>query len=182
MSIVDLFTAGQAWASAAEVEHHAPSINGIWFPLINFSIFAFIIVRFAVPPVRDYLRSRRQEVVTTLETAAESKRRASAVVQDYRWRLAHLDEQVQSLQNSLRAEGERQSARLLQDAEALALKIKADARFLADQEVKIARQTIREEMAQQAASHARELIERAMSAADQRRLIDDFIQNIGQAR
>lgn len=182
MTVLDLMAVAQAWASAAEAEHHAPSIHDIWFPLVNFLIFAFIIKRFALPPVRDYLRSRREEVVRTLEAAAESKRRASAIVQDYRWRLAHLDEEVQSLQSSLRAEGERESAKLLQDGEALARKIKADARFLAEQEVKMARQQIREEMAQEAAVLGREIIQRNMSPADQGRLVEDFIQNVGQAR
>jgi F-type H+-transporting ATPase subunit b len=182
VTVLDLVTVAQAWASATEAEHHAPSIHGIWFPLVNFLIFAFIIRRFALPPVRDFLRSRREDVVTTLETAAESKRRASALVQDYRWRLAHLDEQIQSIQSSSRAEGERESVKLQQDAEALARKIKADARFLAEQEVKMARQQIREEIAQEASATARELILRNISPADQGRLVEHFIQNIGQAR
>jgi F-type H+-transporting ATPase subunit b len=181
VSLPDLFAVTAAWA-AAEAEHHAPSPNDIWFPLVNFLIFAFIIKRFAVPPLRDYLRSRRQEVVSTLETAAESKRRASALVQDYRRRLAHLDEQVQSIQRSLRTEGEREAAKLLHDAEASARKIKADAGFLAEQEVKMARQQLREEIAAQATGKARELIERNMSPADQGRLLEQFIQNIGQAK
>ena len=69
-----------------------------------------------------------------------------------------------------------------QDAEALARKIKADARFLAQQEVKMARQQIREEIAQQAAATATEVILRNISPADQGRLVEHFIQNIGQAR
>jgi F-type H+-transporting ATPase subunit b len=182
VTLSDLFAVTAAWASAAEAEHHAPSFNDIWFPVVNFLIFAFIIKRFAVPLLRDYLRSRREEVVSTLETAAESKRRASALVQDYRWRLAHLDEQVQSIQSALRAEGEREGAKLLQDAEASARKIKADASFLAEQEVKMARQQLREEIAAQAAGEARELIQRNMSPADQSRLFEQFIQNIGQAK
>ena len=65
---------------------------------------------------------------------------------------------------------------------ALALKIKDDAQFLAEQEVKIARQKIREEMANQAEATARELVQSNLTAADQSRLVQDFIQDIGQAR
>jgi F0F1-type ATP synthase membrane subunit b/b' len=64
----------------------------------------------------------------------------------------------------------------------MAVKIKEDADFLADQEVKIARQRIREEMANQAEATARELVRRNLSAADQSRLVQDFIQSIGQTR
>jgi F-type H+-transporting ATPase subunit b len=159
-----------------------PSIHEIWFPVINFLIFAFIIARFAVPPVRDYLRSRRQEVVASLDAAAESKRRAAALVEDYRGRLAHLGDEMQALESALHAEGERERAKLLKEAEALAQKIKGDAQFLGEQEVKLARQQLREEIARQAETGARELIEQNISPADHQRLVRDFIDNIGQAR
>jgi F-type H+-transporting ATPase subunit b len=178
----ELMAAAQAWASATEAEHHAPSINDIWFPLGNFLIFAFIIVRFAFPLVRDFLQTRREEVLTTLKEASAKKQQAEALVQDYQRRLARLDQEVQSIQTELRVEAEREGTKLLGEAQTLAAKIKDDARFLADQEVRMARQRIREEMASQAVTAARELVQRRLSSADQVRLVDDFIQSIGQVR
>ena len=64
----------------------------------------------------------------------------------------------------------------------MAGKIREDARFLADREVGIAREKIREEMANQAETTARELVQRNISPADQGRLAQEFIQQIGQAR
>lgn len=179
MSLFELFSTTQAWASAAETEHHGPSINDLWFPLANFLIFAFIIIRYAFPLVRNFLRSRRDEVLTTVNQAAAKKQQAEAVVKDYQARLARLNQEVQSLRAALRDEGEREKAKLLRDAETLAAKIKEDARFLADQEVKVARHKIREEMASQAEATARELVQRNLSAADQSRLVEDFIRRIG---
>jgi F0F1-type ATP synthase membrane subunit b/b' len=48
--------------------------------------------------------------------------------------------------------------------------------------VKVARQKVRLEMARQAEATARELVQRNLSAADQGRLLEDFIQSIGQVR
>jgi F-type H+-transporting ATPase subunit b len=179
---VELFGIAQAWASAAGADHHAPSINEIWFPLANFLIFAFIIVRYGLPPVRNFLRSRRDEVVATLQEAAAKKHQVEAIVQDYKNRLARLEQEVQSIQASLRTEGEREKTKLLSEAQILAAKMKQDAHFLADQEVKMARQKIREEIASQAEATARELIQRHLSSPDQGRLVEDFIQSIGQNR
>jgi F0F1-type ATP synthase membrane subunit b/b' len=64
----------------------------------------------------------------------------------------------------------------------MATKIKQDGRFLADQEVKVARQKIRQEIADQAERTARDLIQRHISATDQARLAQEFIDNIGQLR
>ena len=180
MSFFEFFGVAQAWASAAEAEHHAPSIHQIWFPLGNFLIFAFIIVHYALPLVRNFLRSRHDEVLAAVRAAALRKQQAEAIVQDYKERLARVEQEAQSMVASLRAEGEREKAKLLSDAQTLAAKIKEDARFLADQEVRVARQKMREEMASQAEAAARELVQHHLSSADQSRLVGDFIQSIGQ--
>jgi F-type H+-transporting ATPase subunit b len=176
-----LFTIAQAWA-AGGAEHHAPSITEVIFPALNFLIYAFIIVKFALPPVRSFLQHRRDEVVATMAQASAKKAAAQALVDEYKTKLAAVDQQVQSLQATLRDEGERDKAKLVGEANAMAAKIKADAGILADQEVKMARQKIREDMAIQAEATARALLERNLSVDDQNRLADEFIQNIGQAR
>jgi F-type H+-transporting ATPase subunit b len=180
VSFFELFGVAQAWASAAEAEHHAPSIHQIWLPLGNFLIFAFIIVRYALPPVRNFLQSRRDAVLAAVREAAAKRQQAEALVQDYKGRLAQVEQERQAIAASLRAEGEREKAKLLSDAQTLGAKIKEDARFLADQEVRVARQKIREEMAGQAEASARELVKQHLSSADQGRLVGDFIQSIGQ--
>lgn len=182
MSLFEFVIAAEVWASTAGAEHHAPSIHGIWFPLANFLIFAYIIKRFALPLVRDFLKSRRQDILSTVNAAAEAKRHAEAVVRDYKTRLARLDQEVHTIQSTLRAEGEKERNKILTEAEIMAAKIKEDAGFLADQEIKVARQKIREEMASEAQALAIELVQRHISAADQRRLTADFIRHIGSVK
>ena len=185
VSIFDFFTTAQLWAAeAAEhgAEHHAPSIGDIWLPLGNFLIYAFIIAKFALPLVRDFLKTRREEVVSTIAQASAKKQAAEAFVGDYQAKIAGLDQQIQIMQATLRDEGEREKTRLVSEAQSLALKIKEDAQFLAYQEVKIARQQLRQEMADQAEAAARQLVERNLSAADHNRLAEEFIHSIGQTR
>lgn len=182
MNLFDPFKFAEAWAASAGAEAHAPSINEIWFPLVNFLIFAFLIKIYALPLVRSYLMSRRGEVLAAIKAAAANKERAEALVQDYKARLARLNEESTSIQEALRAEAEREKAKLLKEADALVAKIRSDARFLSEQEVKVARHQMRQDMAETAKAKAVELVRRHISAADQTRLVDDFIQNIGQAR
>ena len=176
-----IFTMAQAWA-ASGAEHHAPAITDVIFPALNFLIYAFIIVKYALPAVRSFLQNRRAEVVATMAQASAKKAAAQALVDEYKTKLTDVDRQVQSLQATLRDEGERDKAKLLGEANAMAAKIKADTSILADQEVKMARQKIREEMAIQAEATARALLQRNLSVDDQNRLADEFIQSIGQAR
>jgi len=186
MTIMDFLGPASALAAAAvEAEHeahHAPSINEIWFPLGNFLIYAFILYKYALPAVRDFLVSRRQQVLDTVEAASAKMRAAEAFVNEYKAKVAGLDKEVQAIEASVRQDGEREKAKLLDEATLLAKKIKDDARFLGAQEVKMARQKVREEMANRAEDEARTLIERNLSAADQARLVEEFIHSIGQSR
>lgn len=180
-AFLDPFIPALALAAGGE-GHHAPSINDIWFPLANFLIYVFILYKFALPLVRDFLKTRRDEVVSTMAQAAAKKQAAEALVADYRKKLAGLDNEIAGLHAALREEGEREKRRLVSEAEAIALKVKEDAAFLGEQEVKIARQRLRLEMANEAEAAARLLLERHLTAADQARLAEEFIQSVGQSR
>lgn len=183
MSILELLGPAQALAAAtAAAEHHAPSISELWFPLGNFLIYAFIIVKFALPLVRDFLRTRHREVIEAVAAASAKKRAAEALVSEYKAKIAGLDKEIQSIDASWREAGQREMARLLAEAATLAAKITDDGRFLGEQEVRMARQQVREEIANRAEAAARDLIQRNLSAADQGRLVENFIQSIGQAQ
>lgn len=183
VEFLEVFSTAQAWASTATgAEHHAPSIGDVWWPFWNFVIYAIIIAKFAVPRAREFLKTRREEVVSAISQATAKKQTAEARVSEYKAKLAGLDKEIQSIHATLRDEAEREKSKLISEAQAMAVKIKEDANFLADQEVKIARQRIREELANQAEATARELVRHNLSPADQSRLVQEFIQNIGQTR
>jgi F-type H+-transporting ATPase subunit b len=181
VSLLEVFTTAQAWA-AGGAEHHEPSISEVIFPALNFLIYAFIIVKFAFPAVRSFLRSRREEVIQVITQASAKKLQAEALVHDYKNKVAGLDKEVQSILASWREDAEREKAKLLTEAQSLAVKLKDDAQFLGEQEVKIARQKIRDEMANRAEVMARESVLRHLTPADQSRLAAEFIQDIGQTR
>jgi F-type H+-transporting ATPase subunit b len=182
VSGLDLLTATNAWASAAGAEHHVPTIGEVVLPAINFVIYAAVLYYFALPAIRNLLRSRREEIGTAIAQASAKKQQAEALVNEYRAKIARVGQEGQSIQASRRADAEREQVKMLSEAEAMAAKVREDARFLADREVSIARETLREELAGQAEAMARELVQRNISAADQGRLAQEFIQHIGQAQ
>ena len=168
--------------AASEGAQHEPSINDIWFPLANFLIYAFILYKYALPLVRDYLKTRREEVISTITQAAAKKQAAEALVADYKNKLAGIDKEIAALHATLREEGEWEKSRQITEAETIAMKLKEDAVFLGEQEMKIARQQLLYELADQTEAAARALIQRNLTAADQNRLAEEFIQNIGHTR
>jgi F-type H+-transporting ATPase subunit b len=177
-----LFTA-QAWAaSSTGAEEHGGSAMQLLFMVINFVLFVYILRRFLFPWIQAYLRSRREQIVAAIHEAEESKKSAAGTVQEYRDRLTQLEQEMNVIREDLRSEGEREKAKLIQEAEGLASRIQDDTRFLAEQEVKVARQRVRADMAGRAQSLAAELLQRHLGAADQNRLAEEFLRGVGQAR
>ncbi len=174
-----MFSLVEAWASTAPgAEGHAPSLTSLIFPLINFLIFSFLIYRFALPPASRYLISRRDEILASVRLANESKENADSTLRSFRDRLASADDETKTLLETLQAEGEREKAKILHEAEELAANIRADADFVSQQEIKVARQQIREEIARIAQGAAENAIRANLRAADQERLVEQFLQGI----
>jgi F-type H+-transporting ATPase subunit b len=182
VSRLELLFSAQLWAaSSAEAEKHAASITQLVFPLINFLIFLYLVKRFLLPLARDYFRSRREEILSAVQGADEEKRQAEERLRDYQKRLSRLASEATEIQAASRAEGERQRAKLIAEARDLAAKIKADAGFLADQEAKIARQQVQAEIARLAQEAAQKVLQRHLTPGDQKRLVEEFLTELGGA-
>ena len=171
------------WASpAAAAEEHAASVSELIFPLVNFLIFLYLIKRFVLPLARDYFKSRREGIAQSIREADEAKQRADALVRDYKNRLAKLAEELRAIREALRAEGEREKTKLLAEAKEIAERIKADTDFLAEQEVRLARQEIRREIVDAARTAAEKLIQQNFTVEDQKRMVSEFLSEVGAAR
>lgn len=183
MSMIAMLHFAEAWAAstAAGVEH-AANVSNLLFPLVNFLIFIYIIKRLVVPLLRNHIRSKRAEILDAVRSAGEEKEQAEAVLRDYRERMARQDQESQEICETLRTEGEREKAKLIQEAQELSAKLKTDADFLAQQEEKIARQQIREEIARLARDTAEKIIKANLTEADQERLGEQFLQQIEATR
>ena len=171
------------WAMpAAAAEEHAASVTELVFPLINFLIFLYLIKRFGLPLVVGYLKSRREGIAQSIRDADEAKQRADALARDYKNRLARLAEETRAIRESLRADGEREKAKLLAEAREIAARIKTDADLLAEQEVRLARQALRHEIVDAARESAEKIIQQNLTAADQKRMVAEFLTEVGAAR
>ena len=169
-------------AFAAEAEEHAASVSELLFPLINFLIFLFLIYKFVLPLARDYFNKRRADIAAAVSEGEEAKRKGEALLAEYRSRLARLGDELGSIRDALRADGEREKAKLLAETAETAERIKADADFLADQEVRLARQELRKEIVESAERTAEGLLRENLTDADQKRIVNEFVSEVESVR
>ncbi len=180
-ALASLVLSAPAFASEAE-ERHAASAGELIFPFLNFLLFLFLIYKFVLPMARDYFKNRRASIAAAINEADEAKGRGEALLADFRSRLARLGDELRMIREALRADAEREKAKLLEEAAETARRIKADGDFLAEQEVRLARQELRREIVERAAQTAERLVRENLTPADQKRIVGEFLGEVEAAR
>ena len=165
------------------VEHGAAhaTIADLFWPAINFGLFAFVMGRTLRGPLREYFRERSERLKAALDAGARARRDAEAVRAELARDLSDLPALRERMKADLRATAEQESARLVEHGRQTAARIKADARLLAEQEARNARQTLRAEVIDETIRTATALIRSALGSADQQRFLREFVQGAGAA-
>jgi F-type H+-transporting ATPase subunit b len=158
------------------MEHAAqPSIADLAWPVVNFTIFAIIVVRFLAGPIREYFRARTERLRDALTAGRRAREEAMALKAQVDRDLAGLPALRERLKAELRDAAEHERATLLANAQATAERIRSDARILADQEIAAARRAVRAETVEEAVRQATALVRAALDADDQERFVRDFV-------
>jgi F-type H+-transporting ATPase subunit b len=169
-----------AWA-ASDAHGGGSSLLTLGFFAINFLIFAFVIRRFTRDLIRRKLKERHETVVQALEEAKKAKEEADRLRQEYDTRLANLAAEEEELRSQAVDAAERERQRLMEEAQQMAERAKTEAQLIAQREVEEARRTLRQEVATQAVAIATELIQRNVTRGDNRRLVEQLVQEVRSA-
>lgn len=169
-------SAGLAFAAEGGGEgHHEPTWTLTILGFVNFTIYAFVMYRFAWPAVVKYLKERRAGVVTALESAARAHAEAEALKAEFQAKLANVEADAARARDELMEIARNEADRLLAEAKRSADRIRRDAQLVADQEVARARRTLQEDAAQLITKIAGDLVSQKLTGADQARFVQSFI-------
>jgi F-type H+-transporting ATPase subunit b len=98
-----------------------------------------------------------------------------------RERLAGLEREADALLRDAKERAEAERENTLARANAIAVRVREEARRVADQEIERARQELRDEAAALAVSHASELLRQSVRPADDERLLRTYNARVGSA-
>ncbi|RLB70577.1 MAG: ATPase [Deltaproteobacteria bacterium] len=150
------------------------------YRLFNFAIVVAILVYFLAKPIKKGLAGRREEIEKTLAEAKRIKEEAEAKFAEYDLKLARATEEIAEISDSIRREGEREKINIIESAKQLAIKIEQDAENAAELEVAKARTELQREAVQLAVGVAEELLKKNFTKDDDTRLIDEYMQKVGE--
>jgi F0F1-type ATP synthase membrane subunit b/b' len=147
--------------------------------LINFAILAAGYYYLGRKPIAAGLQARRDSISKEIEDAQRIKREAEERAKVYQGKLATLEDELRTARQSLLQAGEAESERIVREAEAKAERMKKDAEFLVEQELKAIRGQLLRETVEAAVAAAEDLLKKRVTQADQERLAEEYLADLG---
>lgn len=165
------------FAAGQEVEYGFK--KWLW-TIINFAIFALILVVFLRKPLNNYLQQRRELIEKSIREAQEAKELAQKALAEVEERLKLKDKEVEDIISSARISGEREKERLIEEGERLKVKLLEQAKTNIDYEVKRAKEAIKAEAVEAAMELAEEKIKKRLTRDDQEKLLAESLKLISR--
>jgi F-type H+-transporting ATPase subunit b len=171
---VAAFAAGGGHADSGAI------LKDFIYRCFNFALMVGLLAYFVTKPIRKGLRERSAEIEKTLADAEAAKEAAEEKHREYSEKLAKATEEIERIATSIRREGELERDKIIATAKQLAEKIEQEADNKANGVVAQARTELREEAARLAVELAEDLLKKQVSADDQKRLVEEYMQKVGE--
>ncbi|MFP8880643.1 MAG: F0F1 ATP synthase subunit B [Myxococcota bacterium] len=170
-----------ALPAAAADDSHGGGVGVLIKTAINLALLLGVIVYFARKPVLEYFENRRRAIEEELTEAANELSDAEATFSKWQRRLGDLESELEQIRSTSRQRAESERERIIADAQAAAQRIRANASAAITQELRRAREQLREEATQLAIEMAAQRLAREVTDADHDRLLDEFIDRVEQS-
>ena len=149
--------------------------------ICNLFIQIYLIKRFLFKPVNAMLEKRRAMADAEIQDAIKAKDEAQAMKAEYEHNMAEAKNKANEILTTAQKTASIQSEEMLKEASKQAAAIKAKAEKDIAQEKRKAVNEIKDEIGGMAMDIAGKVIEREISEEDHKKLIDEFIANVGEA-
>jgi F-type H+-transporting ATPase subunit b len=177
------------WASdaAAQAAEHAAAydslspekLKDLGFRVMNFAVLMFILIKFGAKPIGAALSGRRRQVKEDLGALEAKKQVAERSYNEFSTKLATVEKDVDQIVEKAIAQAEIEKVKIIERAEKAAEDIKRQAQMAVANEVTAARRMLKNEIADQAAVMAEGLIINNLTAEDQFKIVEDYLDKVG---
>ncbi len=188
LATVGMVLLGTAWAyaeghggahgEAADPLSHAKLMDLLW-RTTNFVALVIILVKFGSKPIASALEGRRLGIVHRFEDLNVRRSEVEQSYKKYEEKLGRIDQEVQALLETARAQAELERQKIIDEATRAAADIKRKAELSVQFELSRAKKTLRDEVAEQATQMAEALIRKNLTDADQGKLVSEYLDKVG---
>ena len=150
------------------------------FTLLNFLAVLFVGKKFLWGPVMKMIQDRQQEIDDMYTEADTARVSAKAMEEEYKQKLSVAAETSERIVKDATARGQAKEEEILRQANAEASAMLSKAAADIAMEKKKAINDAKDEISGMAMAIAEKVVGRELTAADQSKLVDDFINELGE--
>jgi len=175
---VVLISTGLAWGSSDGEAAPKGWTKTDTYRVMNFTVLAvglFFVLR---KPAGQALTGRIQGIKEQLEELEAKKQEAEKQLAQYNERLSLLDKESEQILETYIKQGEEAKEKILAQAQLSAEKLEEKAKRQIDQAFEQARIEVQEQILEKALVKAESMIKEGISAEDQERLVNDYLQKV----
>lgn len=156
-------------------------LKDLFWRTINFIALLIILVKFLGKPIMNSLSSRQERIANELADISARRDEAERSYAAFTAKLAGMEKEMERVISQATAQAQIESDRILAEAERAAEDIKRQAQAAVQGEMEDAKRRLREEIAEEAAKMAEELIKQNLTAADQQAITEQYLERVGAA-
>ncbi|MFO1463023.1 MAG: ATP synthase F0 subunit B [bacterium] len=163
---------------AAEGGHEeGPGMSLVYWG-INFLILVGGLAFFLRKPVKEFFASRSTLIRKNIEEATQRRGNAEQKYAEYEARLKSIEKEMQELIATLKKDGELEKRRLVEQAQHQVANLKTTSERILQQELRKAKEELKKEAVHLATDLAEELLRKNVTADDQGRIVDQYLQKM----
>ncbi len=148
--------------------------------LITFIILLALITKFAWKPLMNVMQERESHIATEIDQAEQSNQEAQRLMKEANDELKSTRQNAQQIIDEAKDTAKSQQAELLQQAREEAARIKENARLEIEQEKDKAIQALQTQVGSLSVQIASKVIEKELSEDEQEKLINDYLDKVGE--
>lgn len=162
----------------------APGVNtgDIVYQLLAFLVLLALLRKYAFGPLMGIMKKREEHITSEIESAETSRKEAEGILAEQKETLKQARVEAQQLIESAKKTGEQQEKDIIAAAREEATRLKESALKDIEREKDQAITALREQVASLSVLIATKVIEKEINEKDQEKLINEYIQEVGEER
>lgn len=170
---------GTAWAAGEGGSLRPEKLWDLFYRVLNFAVLVFILVKFGAKPIANALAGRQKKIKDDIEDLEARREEAEKTYREFETKLAGMEKEIDTIVDKAIAQAEIEKQKILEKAQQSAEDMKRQAEMAINNEIMVARRTLKNDAAEQATAMAEELIRKNLTADDQVKIIEDYLDKVG---
>jgi F-type H+-transporting ATPase subunit b len=170
--------AGMGWAASGSEAAHGGLTSTDWFRVMNFVVLAALLFFLLRKPIPRALNNRIRGIEDQLKDLERQRGEAETRLAECNQKLSALEKEAERIVADYVRQGQEAKARILKEAESAAEKIRLQTRRNIEHEFAQTKAQLQRDIFEKALSQAEELLKQNVTAQDQNKLIEDYLQKV----